>query len=152
MAKTQNNELEWYWWVIIVLIAIIAILLFVGSFGTVDINSGNNKPAKPKFTNQEILIKHEKLLKALIEKREKIYKKRKQIYSIVYFSIRFILIGAWMLGNVMLYYKFGVIELGTIIDYNNALFILIFVFIFLFWGKISTMQNLISLFEKRLEI
>lgn len=90
MAKTKNNELEWYWWVIIILIAIIAILLFVGSFGTVDITSGSDKPARPKPTKQEIFVKHEELLKTLIQKREQIFRTRKRIYNIVYWKSKLI--------------------------------------------------------------
>jgi hypothetical protein len=152
MAKTKNNELEWYWWVIIILIAIIAILLFVGTFGTVDITSDKEKPARPKPTKQEIFAKHEELLKTLIQKREQIFRTRKRIYNIVYFSIRLLLIGFWTGGNLMLYYVFDINNIGTIIDYNNAFIILMVALVFLFWGKLSTLKDWVILFEKRLEL
>lgn len=116
-SVNQNNKLEWYWWVIIILIAIIAILLFVGSFGAIDVTTVKEKPKEKRSTREEIIIKHKKLLETFIEKREKAYKTRKRIYDIVYFSIRFLFVSAWLTGNLLLYYKFGVHDLGIIHSY-----------------------------------
>jgi hypothetical protein len=91
-------------------------------------------------------------LETLIEKKEKVYKTRKRIYDIVYFSIRFLFVSAWLTGNLLLYYKFGVHDLGIILNYNNALIIVLIAFVFLVWGKLSTLNDWIKLFEARLEL
>ena len=152
MSNSQNNKLEWYWWVIIILIAIIAILLFVGTFGAIDVTTEKEKPKEKRTTREEILIKHKKLLETLIQKRERIYSTRKRIYDIVYFIVRFLFVSAWVTGNLVLYFKFGVHDLGTILNYNNALIIVLIAFVFLVWGKLSALNDWIKVFEKRLEL
>lgn len=151
-SVSQNNKLEWYWWVIIILIAIIAILLFVGSFGAIDVTTVKEKPKEKRSTKEEISEKHKKLLETLIQKRERVFRIRKRIYDIVYFSIRFLFVSAWLTGNLLLYYKVGVHDLGAIMNYNNALIIIFIAFVFLFWGKLSTLNDWIKLFEIRLEL
>jgi hypothetical protein len=152
MAVEQTKELKWYVWVIIILIAIIAILLFVGSFGNVDVTSSHEKPTIPRPTKEEIQKKHEKLLEALIQKREKIYNTRKRIYKIVFFSIRLIAIAIWIGVNMLLYFKIGIQDIGTIIDYNNGFIIILIAIVFLFWGVLGSLQEWIKIFEKRLEL
>ena len=152
MKLNKSKSLKWYRWIIIVLVAVIAVLLYIGTFGTVDVTSDKKKLAKPKQTNQEIFKKHEKLLETLIQKRQRIYKSRKRVYKSVYFIIRFLIIGVWIAGNLLLYYKLGVNELGTIIDYNNAFLIIIIALVFLFWGVLSSLKDWLHLFETRLEL
>jgi len=152
MAKAKEELLEWYWWVIIILLAIIAILLFIVSIGTVDVTTSKIQPKSKKPSDQEILKKHHRLLEILIQKREEIYRARKRAYRIVYFGIRLIFISIWLAGNFLLYFMFGVNDLGKILDYNNALIVLLIALIFLIWGRFSTLHDWVSLFEKRLEI
>jgi hypothetical protein len=151
-SVNQSNKLEWYWWVIIILIAIIAILLFVGSFGTIDVTSVKEKPKEKRSTKEEIIEKHKVLLQSLIQKRENVYRTRKAIYNIVYFIIRLLFVGVWVTGNLLLYFKFGVHDLGAIMNYNNALIIIFIAFVFLFWGKLSTLNDWIKFFEVKLEL
>lgn len=148
----QTNALEWYWWVIIILLSIIAILLFVGSFGTFDITSVKKKPKEKRSTKEEIIEKHKVLLQSLIQRRENIYRTRKAIYNIVYFISRLLFVGLWATGNLLLYFKFGIHDLGVIMNYNNALIILFIAFVFLFWGKLSSLNDWIKLFEAELEL
>jgi hypothetical protein len=148
----QSNKLEWYWWVIIILIAIIAILLFVGSFGTIDVTSVKEKPKEKRSTKEEIIEKHKVLLQSLIQRRKNVYRTRKAIYNIVYFIIRLLFVGVWVTGNLLLYYKFGIKDLGAIMNYNNALIIIFIAFVFLFWGKLSTLNDWIKFFEVKLEL
>lgn len=148
----QSNKLEWYWWVIIILIAIIAILLFVGSFGTIDVTSVKEKPKEKRSTKEEIIEKHKVLLQSLIQRRENVYRTRKAIYNIVYFIIRLLFVGLWVSGNLLLYFKFGIHDLGAIMNYNNALIIVFIAFVFLFWGKLSSMNDWIKFFEIKLEL
>ncbi|HYW96373.1 MAG TPA: hypothetical protein VE870_12345 [Bacteroidales bacterium] len=155
VEQEQAQNVKWYIWVIIILVAIIAILLYVGTFGNVDItseNKGQEKSLKPKPTNCEIKSKHEKLLNELIQKREKIYVARRRIYKIVYFSIRLIAVSIWVFGNLLLYFEFGIHDIGTIIDYNNGLIILLVAVVFLLWGILGSVKEWIKMFEKRLEL
>lgn len=148
----QSNKLEWYWWVIIILISIIAILLFIGSFGTFDITSVKEKQKEKRSTKEEIIEKHKVLLQSLIQRRENVYRTRKAIYNIVYFISRLLFVGSWATGNLLLYFKFGVHDLGTIMNYNNALIIVFIAIVFLFWGKLSCLNDWIKLFEAKLEL
>lgn len=152
MTNQELNKVKWYVWVIIILVAIIAILLYVGSFGKLDVTSGHEKTKKPRPTNEEIQKKHEILLETLIQKREKIYKTRKRVYKIVYFCIRLLAISAWVGLNLLLYFKFQIQDIGTIIDYNNGFIIILIAFVFLFWGVLGSLQEWIKIFEKRLEL
>lgn len=92
------------------------------------------------------------MLQTLIQKRERVFNTRKRIYNTVYFSIRFLLVGAWASGNLLIYFKCEIHDLGTILNYNNALIIVLIAFVFLVWGKLSTLNDWIKLFEKRLEL
>ena len=62
------------------------------------------------------------------------------------------MISLWVAGNLVLYFKFGIDELGHIIDFNNAFIIIIVAFVFLFWGILSSLKDWIRMFEKRLEL
>ncbi len=152
MYRPSRSKLKWYWWVLIIIIAIIAIVLFLGSAGTIDITKEKDKPKETRLNKAEIAEKHKKLLKYLIEERKRIYKIRQRVYKIVYFGVRLVFIGLWATGNIILYFRLGITELGDLLDYNTAFLIVLFAVIFLFFGKLSTLSEWKSAFEKRLEL
>jgi len=70
----------------------------------------------------------------------------------VFFSIRLIAIAIWIGVNMLLYFKIGIQDIGTIIDYNNGFIIILIAIVFLFWGVLGSLQEWIKIFEKRLEL
>ncbi len=151
MSIAKKQKINWPLWIIII-VAIIAIILYYSSLGTIDITKEKDKPKEKRLSKAEIAEKHKKLLKYLIEERKRIYKIRQRVYKIVYFGVRLVFIGLWATGNLILYLKLGITELGKFLDYNTAFLIGLFAVIFLFFGKLSSLSEWKTNFERRLEI
>lgn len=147
--KEEIQEEDWWGWIVIGLFIVFAIVIYVGSLGTVDLVKTEEK--KQSKSSLSLAHRHRKL-KELIEKKEVLHKKLKRRFRRLYFIVRFMLGSIYISFNVFMYYQMGVTDLGTLLNYNELAILLIAVFSFIAFGSLNCVHDFINSIKQRNEV
>ena len=126
------------------------IIIYIVTLGNVNIGNGIKFPSEFKDSKEEAERKH-KRLKALVDKQEAIKRKLNKRFKLVYFFVRLVFIGLWAVLIILLS-VFGVVtSLSDILDWSEALLLVLLVANFLTFGTLTNLENFIDILKNKIE-
>jgi hypothetical protein len=142
-SKHVNN-------IVIAVIIIIIVLIYLGTFGQVDITDKDER--KRQFVEKQKLAehRHRKLLLLLLQKTE-LKSKLDRKFKIAYFLSRVILVALYITLNFVSYYFGGANSLEKLLSWNQIAIIIIAAVGFLFYKKLIAIPQVITYFKLRIE-
>jgi hypothetical protein len=148
MSKEENSFGFWE-----ILIIVLIIIIFIVSFGQMDIaleKESTNKEEKEKDNLTKLQARHKKL-KELIKKKEELYLKLNKKFKRIYFGVRFVLASLYVGYNASLYFVFKITNLADLLNWNQFALIVIALFSFIAFGTLANVQDFINNIKMRLE-
>lgn len=139
-------------WFVVVLIIFLFIIVYLATFGQVNINVENNKVIKDSAeVLSKLKIRHQKL-KALIDKKEQLSKKLKLRFRLAYISVRLLFVGIFVSYNGILYYGYGLKELGVLLNWNELALIGVTLISFISFGSLASLKDFLDNVRMKLEV
>jgi hypothetical protein len=138
---------------LLILVIVIAIIIYVGSFGQVDltIERGGTKQIDDVKNNLNKLQSRHKKLKALIQKKESLNIKLNKKFKRIYFGVRFVLASLFVGYNALLYFVFKITNLGDLLNWNQFALVVMALFSFIAFGTLANVKGFIENIKMRLE-
>ena len=135
-------------WIILGFILLAAIFLYLVSFGYIDI-SGNDEKESFSEKRRKALHRHGKL-QQLISIREELKAKLDKKFKIYYFLARTGVVLLWLGANATVYFLFNK-GFNDLLTYNEIGLFAILIIIFLRFGNITNVQNIVNYFKTKIE-
>jgi hypothetical protein len=147
MRKQENS-----FGILEIIFIVLIILIFIGSFGQVDITleKGTKESDEAQNNLSKLQARHKKL-KALIEKKEQLNIKLNTKFKRIYFGVRFVLASLYIGYNALLYFVFNITNLGDLLNWNEFAVIVIALFSFIAFGTFAHVKDFIQNIKIRLE-
>lgn len=137
-------------WVILVFILIIALAIYIATFGSVDVFGENQDKESFEEKREKALHRHRKL-KNLISTKEELKLKLDKKFKIYYFLARVGMVLIWISFNAILYWVFNVKDFGNLLNYNEVVILGTVCIVFLRFGNLTNIQNIITYFKTKIE-
>lgn len=137
-------------WIILVFILIIALAIYLATLGRVDVFGENKEEESFEEKRKKALHRHRKL-KDLISKKEDLKLKLDKKFKIYYFIARVGMVLIWLGFNAILYLVFNIKDFGSLVNYNEVVIIGTACIIFLRFGNLTNIQNIITYFKTKIE-
>jgi len=145
----KKKDSDWLG-VFIVLFIIILLILYVVSFGKLNIGNNLKAPNEFKDDKEQAQRRHNKL-KALIEKKEALKIKLEKRFKRIYFLIRLGFVAVWAAYLYIFILLGHVNNLEDVLNYSEAAILGWVALNFLTFGNLSTLNGFIDLIKMRLE-
>lgn len=146
MKKEKDNN------ILLIITIVIVILIFIGSFGQVNI--AIEKEEKPSNTNESYLNSLQKeyqKLKALIKQKEALNIRLNKKFKRIYFGVRLGLTLVYLGYNALLFFIFKITALGDLLNWNQLAIIIISIFSFIAFGTFANVKEYIHNLKMKLE-
>ncbi len=138
---------SWIWVVVVIILIPIIIYLIIFSSNNVEIK-GHLKELN--FDKEKVKHRHRKIGEVL-ETKIDLSKKLNRIFKWVYVSIRFILVGSFVLFEYGLYKFNGKWDLEEMLNLNESVLLVLMVISFLVFGTIKRIDNIMKLGKLKIE-
>jgi putative copper export protein len=128
--------------ILIALLIVIGLVVFIGTFGKVNIGK-SMAPEDFRESKSNALLRYERY-QAVLNKRLDLKKKLDRIHKYIYLSVRVIFVLVWA-GLIFFGYTINYInDLEDILNYSEALLLIILVFNFLCFGSLTNMNRMLD--------
>tara|TARA_R110000868_G_scaffold305666_1_gene566709 strand:+ start:627 stop:1205 length:579 start_codon:yes stop_codon:yes gene_type:complete len=140
-----------FWLIVfIVVFLFIALIVYIGSFGNVDLGVEGSLPKEFKEDRNKAQERHNKLFQ-LIEKQIEVRTLLERRFKVIYFGVRTLFVLLWI-GLLFGGYFLGYIkDLEDILNYSEAILLIAFVLNFLCFGSLTNLQLTLQHIKNRLE-
>ena len=147
MSKKENSV-----GVFEILFIVLLIIIFIASFGQVNIAVEKEDKVNDDEKNDltKLQARHKKL-KALIQRKEALYIKLNKRFKRIYFGVRIVLATLYIGYNALLYFALKITNLGGILNWNQFAVIIIALFSFIAFGTFANIKDFIQNIKMRLE-
>lgn len=129
----------------IALIIFFVILVYLLTIGKISIPIWNKSES-----SEEIKRKHKRLVSHL-DKQKALKLKLDKLFVKIYFLVRVIFIGLWMLLTYSLYHFELVEDLGEVLNYFQAIFLTIIALNFLVFGNLVNIKTYVNYVKRMVE-
>lgn len=146
MKKEKDNN------ILLIITIVIVILIFIGSFGQVNI--AIEKEEKPNSNDENYLNtlqKEYQKLKALIKQKEALNIRLNKKFKRIYFGVRLGLTFVYIGYNALLFFVFKITKLGDLLNWNQFAIIIISIFSFIAFGTFANVKEYIYNLKMKLE-
>lgn len=135
-----------YIWIIIAVISVIIVfLIYVFTFGKVDITKENDKRQCVEGEKNDLnkLENRHRKLKVLIGRKEYLNRKLDKRFKRIYFGVRLLLSSLYLGFNVVLYNVFNITKLSDLLNWNQLMILVISLFSFIAFGTLANAKEYI---------
>ena len=137
--------------IIVAVLIAMGLTLYIISLGNISISEKNTKiPDEFKETLKRAKARHAKL-KELVSKQAEVEKRLNKWFKRIYLGVRVFFIVLWVMG-IYLGYNYGLIhDLEDMLNYSEAVLLVVFILNFLCFGNLTNLKNVIESIRFRVE-
>lgn len=144
-----------YLWIFIAVISVIIVfLIYVFTFGHVDITEEKKKQfclEGEKENLSKLENRHQKL-KLLIRRKEDLNRKLERRFRWIYFGVRLFLSSLYVGFNILLYNVFNITKLSEILNWNQLMILVISLFSFVAFGTFANAKEYVAKIKLWIEL
>jgi len=140
---------DWGFWLTILIV--VGIVIYILSLGTIDVSESRAKENKGDNPLDKLKTRHEKL-SFLIKEKEKLYKKLKRRFRLIYSGVRAVLVLIYLGLNALLYFVFNITNFGDILNWNELALIVMVMISFIAFGTFTSVRSFVEGIKLRLEV
>ncbi|NOU38414.1 MAG: hypothetical protein HOO89_06855 [Ferruginibacter sp.] len=147
--QTKKEDDQFLIWVLVILLVILTYLIYTASLGQIDITP--HKDNEPFIDKKRLAEERHKKLLALIEQKKELKEKLAKHFKTSYLFVRILFVAMYLGFNALLFFVFNIKDLGTILNWNEVLLLILITINFITFGTITDLKNVIGYFRNRIE-